>query len=120
MILLRILTLAALNGWSVNSGFAPRYDKGVMGGVATWRGLQHVECMVSSPTVGIGEWIYVYGVNTGALRYCKVVDTSETIDRARHIASGWKVEVSFENALVLCGHLNERPKKCPVIVISEY
>lgn len=120
MILLRLLVLAALNGWKVSEGYAPRYNQGVMGSVADIRGLQRVGCMVSSPIVGIGEWVYVWGVNTGVLMYCKVVDTSEEIDRARHIRSGWWVETSFENALALCGHLNERPRKCPVIVVSEY
>jgi hypothetical protein len=112
--------LAALNGWTVREASAPRYDPDVMRGVAIWRELTPVPCMVSSPIVGISEWVYVYGKNTGALRYCKVVDTSETRHRAGHLLRKRFVEVSFENALLFCGHLKERPESCPVIVISEY
>jgi hypothetical protein len=112
--------LAALNGWTVREASAPRYDPGVMQNVAIWRGLTPVPCMVSSPIVGISEWAFVYGKNTGALRYCKIVDTSEAIDRARHIRTKRFIEVSFENAVLFCGHTTERPESCPVIVVSEY
>ena len=95
MILLRLLVLAALNGWMVREGLAPRYDLGVMPGVANTRGLTHTQCMVSSDVVDIGEWVYVYGVNTGVLMYCKVVDASEAIDKARHIEMLRFVEISF-------------------------
>lgn len=120
MILLRLLMLAALNGWTIREASAPRYNPAVMPGVAIYRKLTLVPCMVSSPIVGISEWVYVYGKNTGALRYCKVVDTSEAIDRARHIRTRRFVEVSYENALIFCGHTTERPEQCPVIVVSEY
>lgn len=93
-----------------------------MGGVADYRGLARVGCMVSSPTVGIGEWVYVVSQNNGAIRYCKVVDTSETIDRARHIRTGRAVELDYRTALIICGaeHINDPPEHCPVWVISEY
>ncbi len=120
MILLRLLMLAALNGWTVTEGYAPRYSPGLMTRVAHNRNLTPVACMVSSPTVGIAEWVYVVSKNNGAVRYCKVVDTSEAIDRARHIRTKRIVELSFSTARALCGHTTERPEACPVIVISEY
>ncbi len=120
--MLRLLTLAAVLGWAVNAGHAPYYRAGLMGEVADWRGLKRVDCMVSSPTVGISEWVYVWGSNTGALRYCKVVDTSESIDRLRHIRTGRRVEFSHDIAVIMCGAENMRnpPENCPVWVVSEY
>jgi len=120
MILVRLLMLACLNGWATTHGVAPHYARGVMQGVAITRGLAQVPCMVSSDAVGIAEWVYVYGVNTGALRYCKVIDTSETIDRARHKREKRIVEVSHEDAILFCGTTRDRPEACPVIVVSEY
>jgi hypothetical protein len=120
LILLRLLLLAAMNGWTITEGYAPRYDPGGMAHVANMRGLTHARCMVSSPTVGIAEWVYVVSKNNGAVRYCKVVDTSEAIDRARHIRTRRIVELSFADARALCGHTTEPPESCPVMVISEY
>jgi hypothetical protein len=122
MTLIRLLTLASLSGWVVTPAVAPHYRAGLMGEVADWRGLERVDCMVSSPTVGINEWVYVWGLNTGALRYCKVVDTSEDIDRARHIRTGRRVEFSRDIAIIMCGieNIDNPPEYCPVWVISEY
>ena len=82
------------------------------------RDLPIVSCMVSSPYYDIGEWVYVYGVNTGALRWCRVTDVSRPEHRQRHRRIGWIAELGFNEALSLCGkaHINDPPKRCPVIV----
>lgn len=116
----RLLELAFLMGWNVSAGWAPHYDPGVMARVVANRGLAPAACNVSSPTMGISSWVYVYGVNTGALRYCRVADVSEAIDRARHIRTGRIVEVSHTGATVFCGTTTEPVVQCPVVVISEY
>lgn len=121
MTLIRLLTLAVLMGWHVRDGYAPHYRPGLMAQVADNRGMERVGCMVSSPTAYIGAWVYVYGANTGALRYCRVTDTSQAIDRARHIRTGRVVELSHRDAVSLCGreHINDPPEDCPVWVVSE-
>lgn len=122
MNLLRILTLALAMGWTITPGTAPRYSPGVMDRVAFLRGLVPAECQVSSPTMGISSWVYVYGVRSGVLRYCRVTDVSQTIDRLRHIRTGRAVELGYDEAVVICGieHINDPPEQCPVWVISEY
>ena len=74
--------------------------------------------MVASYLYPIGTWVYVYGVRSGVLKRCQVVDTSAPKDRARHIRTRRVVEVSYENALALCTHLDEPVVECPVIVLD--
>lgn len=99
-------------------GWAPRYDPGGMERVAFNRDLPIASCMVSSPYYDIGEMVYVYGRNTGALRWCRVTDVSKPEHRARHRRIGWVIEAGYNEAVSLCGieHINDPPKKCPVIV----
>lgn len=85
--------------------------------VARNRGLEPSACMVSSPTQPIGSWLYVYGQNTGALRYCQVVDTSAPRDRARHLRTRRYVELSHEGALIFCGTTRGPVRECPVVVL---
>lgn len=109
--------LLALLGGTVREGVAPHYAPGVMERVADIRGMERVGCMVSSPIVDIGEWVYVYGVQTQALRYCQVTDTSQARDRARHIRTGRIVELDYESTIALCGTTRDRPEQCPVVVV---
>lgn len=121
MTLIRLLTLAGALGWTITQGSAPHYRPGLMAQVAERRGMAATGCMVSSPTLGIGAWVYVYGANTGAIRYCRVTDTSQARDRERHIRTGRAVELSHSTALALCGaaHINDPPERCPVWIIAE-
>ncbi len=75
--------------------------------------------MVSSPYYGIGTWLYVYGVNTDRLEWCRVTDVSATRDRARHIRTGRVAELGYGEAERLCSAaaLNKRPERCPVTVL---
>jgi hypothetical protein len=110
--------LAALLGGSIQSGVAPHYAPGVMERVADIRGMPRVDCMVSSPIYPIGDWVYVYGVSTQALRYCQVTDTSQTRDRARHIRTHRIVELDYKSTIALCGTTRDRPEQCPVVVVK--
>lgn len=115
--LFRLLMLAALLGGSVREGVAPHYAPGVMERVADHRGMARAGCMVASPIYAIGEWVYVYGVQTGALRYCQVTDTSQARDRERHLRTGRIVEIDFQNTAAMCGSTEGRPEQCPVVVV---
>ena len=110
--------LAAALGGSVSQGFAPHYAPGVMERVARHRGMEQAGCMVSSPTLPLDTWLYVYGGQTGALRYCRVTDVSHPRDVARHLRTGRVIELDHETALALCGSVRDRPEACPVVVVN--
>jgi len=74
-----------------------------------------VPCMIASPTLPIGTWVYVAG--NGALRHCRATDTSAPADRARHIRTR-RIELSYDAARVLCPSLWGRPEACPITVIQ--
>ena len=76
-----------------------------------------VPCMVASPTLPIGSWIWIWGPNTHTLRHCRVTDTSEDRDRARHIRMR-RVELGHSEAISLCGRaaMRDRPEQCKIIV----
>jgi hypothetical protein len=116
-ILYRLLILASLLGGSVREGFAPHYAPGVMERVSRVRDLPIVSCMVASPLEEIGAWVYVYGVRTGALRYCRVTDTSQARDRARHLRTRRYVELDYGNTIAICGTTRGRADACPVVVV---
>ena len=97
----------------VQEAFAARYDPGVMEGGARNRDMPIVGCMLASPTIPIGEWVYVAG--NGALRYCRVTDTSQPADRARHIRTR-RIELDYASAAALCGSTHEPPARCPVLI----
>lgn len=117
--LINLLIALALLGGESMTGYAPRYDKGVMERVAHNRAMGSVPCMVSSAYYPLGTWLYVWGKNTRRLRSCRVTDESGPNDRRRHQRTGRIVELSYEMAIELCGrqHLNHRPEQCPVDVI---
>jgi hypothetical protein len=115
-----LLVWAALYGGTIREGFAPHYAPGVMERVARHRHLEQTACMVASPTQPIGSWVWVYGKQTGALLHCKVVDTSETRDRPRHLRTRRYVELDFQSAKIICGSTRDRPERCPVVVVRIY
>jgi hypothetical protein len=108
-------------GWSVQEGYAPRYAKGVMARVSINRGMPIVGCMISSPTLPLGSWVYVYGRRTRALRYCRITDVSAPKDRERHIRTRRIAELGYPEALSICGveYINGSSIECPIIVIAE-
>ena len=116
--LFRLLMLVAALGGTVTQGYAPHYAPGVMERVAHVRQMERVGCMVSSPTLPLGTWMYIYGSRTGALRYCRVTDVSHPRDKARHLRTGRIVELDYPNTLALCGSTKDRPERCPVIVVT--
>jgi hypothetical protein len=119
MTLIRILTMAALMGWAVQEGFAPRYAPGVMETVARNRDMPRVGCMISSPTLPLGSWVYVWGVRSKVLRHCRITDVSAPKDRQRHIRTQRIAELSFDAALAICGveYIDSQSKECPILVI---
>jgi hypothetical protein len=103
---------------SAGDYLSPHYDKGVMELVSRNRDMPVVPCMIASPTIPIGEWVWVWGRNTKVLRHCRITDTSEARDKARHIRLR-RVELSYEAARALCGAaaMQEPPSGCPIIII---
>ncbi len=95
---------------------AVRYDPGMMERVSGNRGLPVVECMFSHPTLPIGTWVWVKGVKTGHLERCRSTDTSEDVDRPRHIRNR-TIELGFRESLRICGsRWGGAAKDCPVVV----
>lgn len=121
MTLIRLLVLAALMGWDVQEGYAPRYSKNLMEQVARNRDMPIVGCMISSPTLPLGSWAYVYGKRTHVLRYCRITDTSAPKDKQRHIRTKRIAELGYNEALSICGveYINGSSKECPILLISE-
>lgn len=115
-----LLLFVALHGGEIHSGYAPRYSKGVMERVARVRDIPQVDCMVSSPRYPLGTWVYVVGLNTGAVERCRITDVSAPKDKARHIRTKRVAELGYEKALRFCGrkHINHRPEQCPILVIK--
>jgi hypothetical protein len=118
--LIRLYVLLYLLGGSVQEGWAPRYSPGVMERVSRNRDLPIVSCMVSSPTLAVGSWVYIWGRNTHTLRYCRITDVSGPKDKARHIRTKRVAELSYDAALSLCGKaaMKKRPESCPIIIIQ--
>jgi hypothetical protein len=113
-----LLTFVLLHGGTVSEGYAPHYSKNLMAQVARNRDIVPSACMVSRPRGPIGGWVWVYGVRTGALLHCKIVDVSAPVDLARHERTGRIAEISYEVAAELCGSTRERVIDCPVMVVA--
>lgn len=96
-----ILAMGAgdLQGWS--DGRAVYYSIGLMERMSIKRDLPIAKCMAAHPTAAIGAWLLVQGNTTGVRKRCRVVDTSQPWDRARHIRTGL-VELDFKSAHELC------------------
>lgn len=73
------------------------------------------QCYIAHPTIPLGEWVQVQGMNTGKVLRCMVADTSQPWDRDRHIRTRL-VEVDFWSALILCGSTKLRNDECPTRV----
>ena len=119
-LLIQLYILLALHGGESMDGYAPRYAPGLMQKVAVRRHMEVTPCMVSSPYYPLGTWVWVWGRKTYTLSHCKVVDVSSSKDRDRHIRTKRVVELSYENAITICGikNINNRPEECPITVIK--
>ena len=100
-------------GWE--TGYATRYDAGLMHHVADTRNLPVADCMVSDDLAPLGAFVWVRGSNTGALLSCQVTDVSESIDRGRHVRAGL-VELDWASARTICGEAQFAGpwRNCPV------
>lgn len=86
--------------------------------VSEVRDLPIVRCMMSHPTIPIGEWVLVSGP-TGVIVRVRVTDTSQLVDRARHIRMK-TVEFSYECSFKICGEeWSGAGRDCPVIYKRE-
>lgn len=119
MVLIKIYILLYLLGGTVGEYTSPYYAKGVMERVACNRDMSIVPCMIASPTIPIGTWVNVYGVNTGVVRECRVTDTSAQEDKARHIKLR-RIELGYNEAISLCGKkaMKGPPEDCPILVFQ--
>lgn len=113
----------------IAAGSAAHYGKGVMEGVSRNRELPLASCMVSSPTLKIGTWIWVHSLRNNKWLKCRVTDTSGRLrkcsrgrcetDQQRHIRTGLVIEFDWPSAMVMCDleYVGQRsPKQCPVEV----
>jgi hypothetical protein len=98
------------------TGFAARYAPGMMARVARNRHMAQATCMVASQFVGIGGWLTVTGLKTGAVRRCKVVDVPQPYDAKPLLRRGIVVELDHTSAKAICGSVREPPRQCPVRV----
>ena len=89
-----------------------------MARVSANRDLPQVACMVSSPTLPLGSWVWVYGVRTDTLLRCRVTDVSQPRDKARHLRMGRLVELAYEVTAQLCGSTRERVVDCPIVTVE--
>lgn len=99
--------------------YAPHYRPGVMENVASNRGMEIVDCMVSSPIEPLGSWVYIHSLVTGYESWCRVTDTSAPQDRDRHIQKNRMIEFGWSITPQMCGitHVaQEPPEACPVEV----
>lgn len=81
--------------------YAVRYDPGGMEHVSEVRKLPIVDCMFAHPTLPIGTWAFVEGAQTGVRRRCRVTDTSQPQDKARHIRTKL-IELDYWSSLAIC------------------
>lgn len=112
-----LLIFITLHGGVIQDAYAPHYAENLMPRVAARRGMQPQACMISSAQYEIGEWLWVYGKQTGALLHCQVVDVSQTRHRQGHIARRRLIELSWENTAQLCGTVNGSSAECPVFIM---
>lgn len=113
-----VLALAIARGGTAYEGYAPYYAPGLMEKVAARRGMDVAGCMVASSVAALGERVYVYGVRTGRLLYCTVVDVSETRDRPGHLRRRIYAELAWDDATNICGQ-HGRTRDCPIILARE-
>jgi hypothetical protein len=113
------LLLVLLGGTGpVEIGFVPHYRLHLMRAVAERRDVVQTACMVASPRYSIGDWVWLYRIQTGKLLHCQVVDVSAPQDRRRHHRTRRVVELSYEVTCVICGSTLERADRCPVVAVG--
>lgn len=111
----KALLILAL-GAGGDTRWAVRYDPGGMARVAQRRHLPITPCMFAHPTLPIGTRVRILGLRTGHAELCDQVDTSEAIDRARHIRLK-RIELGYDEALRICGKSwGGAAVECPVSV----
>lgn len=105
---------AAMAGADVR--YAVRYDPGSMERVSANRNMPIVGCMLAHPTLDLGVWVLVEGAQTGVRRRCRVTDTSQPQDKARHIRTRL-IELDDASARAICprGWQGKR-SECKVLV----
>lgn len=81
--------------------YAVRYDIGGMERVAERRGLAVSDCMFAHPTLPIGSKASITGLVTGHTELCDQRDTSQDVDKERHIRLR-RVELGFNEAHRIC------------------
>jgi hypothetical protein len=95
---------------------AVRYDPDLMEGIARARGLPITPCLFAHPTLPLGTRARILGVRTGHAEWCDQADTSEDVDRARHIRLR-RIELSYAASLRICGaQWGGAAVECPVRV----
>lgn len=103
---------------------ATTYAPGLMAQASRNRGLPIVKCMVSSPfhSKSVGKvWLWVKSRNTGVELLCRVTDTSEDVDIARHQRNRL-FEFDFTSWKKLCGtkRINDQPwRQCKIEVSND-
>jgi hypothetical protein len=121
----KLLIMGALAGTGVRApadepvyeGIAAHYDPGLMERVSRNRHMPIVDCMFASPLWKMGSWWKITGVKTGKSRICRVTDTSQDRDRARHIRTHL-VELDHDSAASICGSLRLANRDCPVRIVK--
>lgn len=109
-----LLLSIGTGGW--HDGIAAHYAPGLFQRVAARRGLPtDAGCYISSDWHDIGQWVVVYGRNTGRFVHCLVADVSHPRDRERHMRASL-FEVDFRAALTLCGSTRLPNRQCPIRV----
>ncbi len=98
------------------AGYAAHYSPGVMERVARKRTMSIVSCMISSPTLLIGTWVYVRGQNTDIILHCRVTDVSAPKDKKRHIRAQLIAELNYGATINICGSTKLANKECPVSI----
>jgi hypothetical protein len=98
-------------------GYAAHYGPGVMERVARKRKMPIVSCMISSPTLLIGTWVYVRGQNTNTILHCRVTDVSAPKDKKRHIHAQLIAELNYGATINICGSTKLANKECPISIL---
>jgi hypothetical protein len=109
--------MVILHGGIVSEGYAPHYAPGLMAKVAARRGMEPQACMISSAEYDIGTWVWVYGVRSGALLHCQVIDVSHPRDVARHRRTRRLIELDYAVTKEICTTTRGSSAECPVIIV---
>lgn len=92
------------------------YAPGVMERVARRRGMELVDCMMTSPWHPLNTWIRIESKVNGEVAMCRTTDLSAPRDKRRHQKQRL-IEVDWKTARRLCAirRVNQKPpRSCPV------